>query len=59
MSNPLQRSDVRMAFLTYGRITYDGVEPHDDYLIEFPFLGAPNEQASGGPAALLASETSP
>jgi hypothetical protein len=36
--------DIRMAFLTYGRVTSDGVEPHDDYLAEFPFLGAPNAQ---------------
>jgi hypothetical protein len=39
--------DIRMAFLTYGRVTSDGVEPHDDYLREFPFLGVPNAQASG------------
>jgi len=39
--------DIRMAFLTYGRVTSDGVEPHDDYLQEFPFLGVPNAQASG------------
>jgi Domain of unknown function (DUF4331) len=36
--------DVRMAFLTYGRVTSDGVGPHDDYLAEFPFLGPPNPQ---------------
>ena len=36
--------DMRMAFLTYGRVTSDGVEPHDDYLSEFPFLGVPNAQ---------------
>jgi hypothetical protein len=39
--------DIRMAFLTYGRVTSDGVEPHDDYLQEFPFLGVPNARASG------------
>jgi hypothetical protein len=38
--------DMRMAFLTYGRVTSDGVEPHDDYLPEFPFLGRPNPEAS-------------
>jgi len=37
--------DMRMAFLTYGRVTSDGVEPHDDYMTEFPFLGTPNAQA--------------
>jgi hypothetical protein len=36
--------DVRMAFLTYGRVTSDGVGPHYDYLAEFPFLGPPNPQ---------------
>jgi hypothetical protein len=50
--------DMRMAFLTHGRVTSDGVGPHDDYLPEFPFLGTPNEQASGGPATLLAADTS-
>ena len=39
--------DMRMAFLTYGQVTSDGVEPHDDYLTEFPFLGPPNAQAEG------------
>jgi Domain of unknown function (DUF4331) len=39
--------DMRMAFLTYGRVTSDGVEPHGDYLTEFPFLGLPNAQAAG------------
>jgi Domain of unknown function (DUF4331) len=37
--------DMRMAFLTYGKVTSDGVEPHDDYMTEFPFLGTPNAQA--------------
>jgi Domain of unknown function (DUF4331) len=49
--------DMRMAFLTHGRVTSDGVEPHDDYLSEFPFLGLPHAQQSGGPATLLASDT--
>jgi Domain of unknown function (DUF4331) len=38
--------DMRMQFLTYGKVTSDGVAPHDDYLREFPFLGVPNAQAS-------------
>jgi hypothetical protein len=45
--------DIRMQFLTYGRVTSDGVQQHDDYLSEFPFLGVPNAQPSedtaGGP----------
>jgi hypothetical protein len=36
--------DIRMQFLTYGRVTSDGVQQHDDYLREFPFLGVPNAQ---------------
>jgi Domain of unknown function (DUF4331) len=51
--------DMRMAFLTHGRVTSDGVGPHDDYLPEFPFLGPPNPEASGKDATgggLLTSE---
>jgi hypothetical protein len=36
--------DIRMQFLTYGRVRADGVQMHDDYLNEFPFLGVPNAQ---------------
>jgi hypothetical protein len=39
--------DMRMQFLTYGKVTSDGVAPHHDYQREFPFLGAPNAQPSG------------
>jgi hypothetical protein len=42
--------DMRMAFLTHGRVTSDGVGPHDDYLPRFPFLGVPHAQASEGVA---------
>jgi hypothetical protein len=50
--------DMRMAFLTHGRVTSDGVEPHDDYLSEFPFLGLPNAQAEGEAAGgLLSADT--
>jgi Domain of unknown function (DUF4331) len=51
--------DVGMAFLTHGRVTSDGVGPHDDYLTEFPFLGRPNAQPAGEDmtgGALLTSE---
>jgi Domain of unknown function (DUF4331) len=54
--------DMRMAFLTYGRVTSDGVEPHDDYLPEFPFLGLPNAQPAGEDTtggALLTAEHAP
>ena len=49
--------DVRMAFLTHGRVTSDGVEPHEDYLPEFPFLGLPNAQGEGEAATGLLSAT--
>ncbi len=48
--------DVRMAFLTHGRVTSDGVGPHDDYLTEFPFLGVPNAQSDATSGGLLTSE---
>jgi Domain of unknown function (DUF4331) len=44
--------DMRMAFLTHGRVTSDGVGPHEDYLTEFPYLGPPNAQPSGEQAGL-------
>jgi hypothetical protein len=49
--------DMRMAFLTYGRVTSDGVGPHDDYLPEFPYLGPPNAQAEGEAATGLLTAT--
>ena len=53
--------DMRMAFLTHGRVTSDGVEPHDDYLDEFPFLGLPNAQvpAGDGGGGLLTADQAP
>ena len=33
---------ARMAFLTNGKVSSDGLKPHDDLLAEFPFLGLPN-----------------
>jgi hypothetical protein len=42
--------DIRMQFLTYGRVSSDGVQPHEDYLREFPFLGVPNAQPGDGAA---------
>ncbi len=33
---------ARMAFLTNGKITSDAIDPHDDLLPEFPYLGLPN-----------------
>ena len=34
---------ARMAFLTHGAVTSDGLKPHDDLLALFPFLGLPNQ----------------
>jgi uncharacterized protein DUF4331 len=43
--------DIRMQFLTYGRVTSDGVQAHKDYKVtEFPFLGEPNAVAEDGQA---------
>jgi hypothetical protein len=33
---------ARMAFLTNGKVTSDGLKPHDDLLTGFPYLGPPN-----------------
>jgi len=34
---------ARMAFLTHGAVTSDGLKPHDGLLALFPFLGLPNQ----------------
>jgi hypothetical protein len=33
---------ARFAWLTRGKVTSDGLKPHDDLLTEFPYLGPPN-----------------
>jgi hypothetical protein len=33
---------ARFAWLTRGKVTADGLKPHDDLLSEFPYLGPPN-----------------
>jgi hypothetical protein len=33
---------MRFAWLTRGKVTPDGLKPHDDMLAEFPYLGVPN-----------------
>ena len=35
---------ARMAFLTNGKVSSDGLRPHDDLLAGFPYLGPPNPQ---------------
>jgi hypothetical protein len=35
--------DPLLALLTNGKVTGDGVGPHDDFLSEFPYLGPPHE----------------
>ena len=37
----IQRS-TRFAWQTHGRVTSQGLKPHDDLLAEFPYLGPPN-----------------
>ena len=49
--------DIRMQFLTYGRVKADGVQLHDDYLNEFPFLGVPNAQPAADDTAAAPRET--
>jgi Domain of unknown function (DUF4331) len=38
---------ARFAWLTNGKITSDGLKPHDDLLAEFPYLGPPNRYTAG------------
>jgi hypothetical protein len=38
---------ARFAWLTNGKITSDGLKPHDDLLAEFPYLGPPNRYTTG------------
>ena len=49
--------DIRMQFLTYGRVRSDGVQMHDDYLNEFPFLGVPNARPAADDGAGEKRET--
>jgi Domain of unknown function (DUF4331) len=35
-------SDVFLAILTNGKVTGDNVGPHNDFLVEFPYLGPPH-----------------
>jgi hypothetical protein len=37
-----QTGTARFAWLTRGKVTSDGLKPHDDLLTEFPYLGPPN-----------------
>jgi Domain of unknown function (DUF4331) len=39
--------DYVLAILTNGRVTEDGVGPHEDLLSEFPYLGPPHEDRTG------------
>ena len=33
---------ARYVWLTHGKVTSDGLKPHDDLLAQFPYLGPPN-----------------
>jgi hypothetical protein len=37
-------ADLAVSLMTQGRITTDGVGPHDDYATAFPHLGAPHRR---------------
>jgi hypothetical protein len=38
-------ADVFLTIITNGKITGDGVGPHDDLLAEFPYLGSPHNSS--------------
>jgi hypothetical protein len=38
-------ADVFLTIITNGKITGDGVGPHDDLLAEFPYLGSPHDNS--------------
>ena len=38
---------ARFAWLTRGKVTSDGLKPHDDLLDQFPYLGPPNVYPAG------------
>jgi hypothetical protein len=38
---------ARFAWLTNGRVSSDGLRPHDDLLTGFPYLGPPNLYPAG------------
>lgn len=38
--------DTRLAYMTDGKVTGDGIGPHDDYLPVFPYLGPPHATGS-------------
>jgi hypothetical protein len=38
---------ARFAWLTNGKVSSDGLKPHDDLLDEFPYLGPPNLYPAG------------
>lgn len=56
---------ARYAWLTHGKVTSDGLKPHDDLLAEFPYLGLPHTQPEGtspstnGFLETLSHETTP
>ena len=43
---------ARVAFLTHGRVTSQGLKPHDDLLAELPFLGPPNPSEGLGASSI-------
>lgn len=42
--------DFNVAIFTNGKVTEDGVGPHDDLLSDFPYLGPPHEDRTAEPA---------
>ena len=45
--------DVFISVITNGKITQDNVGPHNDLIVDFPYLGPPHEARSSDRAATL------
>ena len=43
-------ADAFLTVITNGKVTGDGIGPHEDLLSEFPYLGPPHRRDRGGPA---------
>jgi len=43
-------ADAFLTVITNGKVTGDGIGPHEDLLVEFPYLGPPHRRDRGGPA---------
>ncbi|MBV8397911.1 MAG: DUF4331 family protein [Acetobacteraceae bacterium] len=44
--------DLFLAILTNGKVTTDGLGPHDDLIVDFPYLGPPHRCGASGPRGI-------